>query len=290
MLTPEITERLSRFVSLEHLREMPIDEARKVNDREAAVMFGPVAEVGRVRDEVIEGDIPVRIYQPTPPALGTLVYFHGGGWVVGSLDSHDGVARHLCRHAGCTVVAVGYRLAPEHRYPDALVDAWDATSWAYRNLEGPVAVGGDSAGGNLAAVVARWAPGRELRLALQLLVYPVLDLTAPGEDSDYWRSQYFGSNQTAAREPNASPLLAGDLAGLAPVYLQSCTLDPLWPQATDYEARLRAAGVSVGHKVYPDLIHGAYRMPAVLPGALAMLDDSAEGLAHALGMRARGLA
>src|SRR6266446_2062863 len=141
MLTPEVTERLSQFVSLDYLGEMPVGEARAVNDREAAVMFGPIEEVGSVSDEVVEGDIPVRIYEPTPPARGTLVYFHGGGWVVGSLDSHDGVARHLCRHAGCTVVAVDYRLAPEHTYPDAVVDAWDATSWAYRNLKGPFAIG-----------------------------------------------------------------------------------------------------------------------------------------------------
>jgi acetyl esterase len=285
MLTPEVTERLSQFVSLEHLGEMPVGEARAVNDREAAVMFGPIEEVGSVRDEVVEGDLPVRIYEPTPPALGTLVYFHGGGWVVGSLDSHDGVVRHLCRHAGCTVVAVDYRLAPEHRYPDALEDAWTATSWAYRNLKRPLAIGGDSAGGNLAAVVARWARGREFQLAVQLLVYPVLDLTAEGKLSDYWwNGQYLGTNATAAGEADASPLLADDLAGLAPVFMQSCTLDPLRTQATRYEARLREAGVQVGHKVYPDLVHGAYRMPGVLPGARAMLDDSAAAVAHAIGL------
>jgi acetyl esterase len=284
MLTPEVAERLSRFVSLEHLHEMPVGEARAINDREAQLMFGPVAEVGRVRDEVIEGDIPVRIYRPTPPATGTLVYFHGGGWVVGGLESHDGVARHLCRHAGCTVVAVDYRLAPEHTYPDALVDAWDATSWAYRNLEVPLAIGGDSAGGNLAAVVGRWARDREIPLAVQLLVYPVLDLSVQGELENYWMATYLGANQAAAREPDASPHLAADLSGLAPVFLQSCTLDSLWPQATRYEARLREAGVEVGHKVYPDLVHGAYRMAAVLPGARAMLDDSAAALAHAIGL------
>jgi acetyl esterase len=266
---------LAEFASLDGLEAMPIETAREVNDREAAVMFGPVDEVGAIENRLVEGSIPVRAYQPQGSARGTLVYFHGGGWAVGGLESHDGVARFLCRHAGCTVVAVDYRLAPEHRFPAALDDAWAAAGWAFAQMHGPFAVGGDSSGGNLAAVVARRARDHGTELALQLLVYAALDLS---RDS-HWMRQYLGGQP--ADDPDASPLSATDLGGLAPALILSCGLDDLRPQADAYEQDLSRAGVEVRHLVYPDLIHGAYRMPAVLPGARRMLEDSAAGLARA---------
>jgi acetyl esterase len=283
MLSREMTARLSDFISLDHLHEMPVTEAREENDREAAIMFGDVDDVGSVDDRVVDGSVRVRVYEPEGIARGTLVFFHGGGWTVGGLASHDGACRFLCRHAGCTVVAVDHRLAPEHPYPAALEDAWAATQWAARELKKPLAIGGDSSGGNLAAAVAIWARDHGIDLSLQLLVYPALDLSSSGGLQGYWKSLYLGSNEEAANEPTASPLLAEHLAGLAPVLLLSCGLDSLWPQATRYESRLREEGVAVNHKVYPHLIHGAYRMPAVLPGALAMLEDSAAAVAMALG-------
>ena len=160
---------------------MAVDEARKLNDRDAPLMFGPVEDVFAVENRAIPGpggDIGIRIYRPDAEAgRPMLVYFHGGGWVVGSLESHDGVARFLCKFGRCLVASVDYRLGPEHRFPAAVEDAWAATTWAAEHAgeiggdSGRLAVGGDSAGGNLAAVVARWARERGRRIGLELLVY-----------------------------------------------------------------------------------------------------------------------
>jgi acetyl esterase len=205
--------------------------------------------------------------------------------VVGGLESHDGVARFLCKHAGCSVLAVDYRLAPEHRFPAAVEDAWAALKWVGDALELGfkwVAVGGDSSGGNLAAVVARRARDWGLRLRLQLLVYPALDLVAADHEAgefSYWVGEYV--DPAGAADPDASPMRAEDLHGLAPGLILSCGLDPLRHQAEAYASRLREAGVAVRHTVYPDLIHTAYRMPAILPGARRMLADSAAALAEA---------
>ena len=266
---------LKQFVSLDGLEELSIEEARTVNDREAPIMFGPVEEVGSIEQLTTR----MRLYRPERAGAGTLVYFHGGGWAVGGFESHDGVARHLCRHAGCDVVAVDYSLAPEHPFPAALEDAWHATRWVVGNNAGRVAVGGDSSGGNLAAVVALRARDTRIELALQLLVYPALDL----RHDSYWMKMYLGWH--SADDPDASPALAADLHGVAPALILSCGRDELKPQADAYTERLRQAGVPVRHIVYPDLIHTAYRMPGVLPGARKMLEDSAAALSDAFARR-----
>jgi acetyl esterase len=220
-----------------------------------------------------------------------MVYFHGGGWVVGSLDSHDGVARFLCRFGRCLVVSAAYRLAPEHRFPAAVEDAWAATYWVSKaapQIGGDarrLAVGGDSSGGNLAAVVARRARDRGLRLALQLLVYPVLNCRLRADlsvEDAYWVRQYLRAESDAA-DPDASPSRADDLRGVAPAVIQSCELDPLRKQADAYDRRLSEAGVLSEHIVYPGLIHTAYRMPGVLHGARRMLEDSAAALNRTFG-------
>jgi acetyl esterase len=186
------------------------------------------------------------------------------------------------------VISVAYRLAPEHKFPAAVEDAWTATLWASEHVEAAgLAVGGDSSGGNLAAVVARLARDRGLPLALQLLVYPALDLHMPrtslvAGEYGYWVEQYLRTDADG-EHPDASPLRAPDLAGVAPALLLSCGLDSLVEQADLYAQRLTAAGVRAEHTIYPGLIHGAYRMPAVLPGAQKMLDDSASALVKALG-------
>ena len=261
---------------------MPVDEARKIYDREAQTIFGPVEPVASVEDRDVrrdEGGIRVRIYRPAGTAAQTLVYFHGGGWVVGSIDSHDGVARHLCRFGRCVVISVDYRRAPEHRFPSAVEDAWTVTRWAARSA--PLVVGGDSAGGNLAAAVALRARDRGVPLALQLLVYPALDCVAPGHgEYGYWVRQYLRRPEDA-NEADASPLQATDLGGVAPALLLSCELDILRAQAEDYARRLREASVKATHVVYPGLMHGAFRMPAVLTGARRMLDDAAGALLRA---------
>ena len=282
-------ERLAGFVSLEGLPDMPVDVAREVNDREARVMFGPVESVFAIEEREVEGpggDIRVRIYRPdAEPDLPMLVYFHGGGWVVGSLDSHDGVARFLCRFGRCIVISVDYRLAPEHSFPAAVEDAWAITTWVSAQAERiggdaqRMAVGGDSAGGNLATVVALRARDTALPVALQLLVYPALDC---GEEPEigWWVHHYLPDAADRIR-PEASPLRAPDIHGVAPVVLLSCDLDPLKVQADAYARRLREAGIPTTTHTYPGLIHGAYRMPGVLPGATKMLEDSAAALGAA---------
>ena len=283
----------ARFLSLTTLPGMEVNAARRLNDSDAPHMFGPVETVFAVEEREIpgpDGAIPVRIYRPDA-ATGhpTLVYFHGGGWVVGSLDSHDGVARFLSSRGRCVVMSVDYRLAPEHRYPAAVEDAWASTIWAAEHAgeiggaQQRLGVGGDSAGGNLAAVVARWARERGMRIGLQLLVYPVLDCalrTDASAEYGYWVRSYLRSDADAA-ELDASPLRAGEFSGLAPAVIQSCATDPLREQAEEYTRRLRDAGVAAEHIVYPELIHGAYRMPGVLDGARRMLDDSAAAMIKA---------
>jgi len=274
---------------------MEVSAARKLNDRDAPLMFGPVEQVHAVENRTVPGtggDIPVRIYRPDGESdHPVLVYFHGGGWVVGSLDSHDGVARYLCRFGRCVVVAVDYRLGPEHRFPAAVEDAWAATRWVADHAgeigsdSRRLAVGGDSAGGNLSAVVARLAREGGPRLELQLLVYPVLDCALEPDASDeygYWVRNYLRSDTDAA-DPKASPLRADDLHGVAPALILTCGDDPLRPQADEYERRLREAGVPSEQVVYPELVHGAYRMPGVLDGARKMLEDSAAALIKAFG-------
>lgn len=286
---------LDRFDSLTRLPWMPVAAARRVNEEEAAVMFGPVEPVWRVDDRHLPGPsgvIRTRIYRPTEDyRLPVLVYFHGGGWVVGSLASHDGVARFLARYGRCLVISIDYRLAPEHRFPAAVEDALAATSWVQKHASeiggnaGLIAVAGDSSGGNLAAVVARHARDQGLDLAMQLLVYPALDcdLETAGDDG-WWLRQYLRT-EADAMDPDASPLRAGDLHGVARALVLSCGLDPLQAQAEAYVRRLGEAGVRAEHIHYPDLIHGAYRMPGVLPGARRMLEDSASALAGAFGVR-----
>jgi acetyl esterase len=272
--------------------------ARKINDLEAAVMFGPVEHVFAVEERHIAGpggELRIRIYRPDgrllPPVL---VYFHGGGWVVGGLDSHDGVTRHLCAHGGCMVVAVDYRLAPEHRFPAALEDAWAAAVFVHEHMaelggdSSRLAVAGDSAGGNLAAVVAMRARDAHLPLKLQLLVYPVLDCAGPaaslGDEAYGWWVHQYLRDASDGLNPDASPLLASDLRGLPPAVILSCEEDILRLEAAAYEKRLADAGVAVDHIHYSGLIHGAYRMPAVLDDARQMLDDSAAALIRTLGV------
>lgn len=283
-------EALSRFVSLTGLAGMPVEEARKINDREAAVMFGPVEPVFSVEEREIAGHLRARIYRPVASeVLPVLLYFHGGGWVVGSLDSHDGVTRFLANHARMLVISVDYRLAPEHRFPAAVEDAWASVAWAREQAAdvgcdaARLAVAGDSSGGNLAAVVARHARDRGIAFALQLLVYPALDLVLADADVEleWWRSQYLRTDADAL-DPDASPLRATDLRGVAPAAILSCGLDPLRQQAEVYAARLREAGIAADHVCFDGLIHGAYRMPAVLPGARDMLTASADALRKAL--------
>ncbi len=305
-LDPDARAYLDRLAAtgVPPVTELSPAEARRNTEAAAPGLFGPVEPVGAVVDRTLPGPVGVRVYEPAGQGRdrGVLVFFHGGGWVTGSLDSHDGVCRALAAATPCVVVAVDYRLAPEHRFPAAVEDAWAATAWVAEHAASlgadpaRIAVGGDSAGGTLAAVVALRARDRGLRLALQLLVYPVCDaacdtpsyrdcaegygLTAAAMRW-YWQ-QYLGPDGDPA-DPEASPLRASALAGAAPALVLTAEHDPLRDEGQAYAARLREAGVPVTLARYDGLIHGFYRMPAAIGRARNALAASAAALRVAFG-------
>lgn len=263
------------------LSDESVADARRNVEEAGPVGGGPTIQRVRVRDLRIPGDvatIPARHYTPDglPEGSPLLVYFHGGGFVVGSVNSHDNTCRLLATAADVRVLSVDYRLAPEHPFPAAPADAFAAFSYAARHAEelgidpSAIAVGGDSAGGNLAAGTSYQA----LRAggpqpAFQLLFYPGTDwsrrtrsrdLFADGffltdDDIEWFRSHYF-TDPAGYADPLASPLLAEDLRGMPPTYLATAGFDPLRDEGTAYAERLRAAGVPVAYHCHTDLIHG----------------------------------
>ncbi len=227
------------------------------------------------------------------------LYFHGGGWVLGGLNTHHGVCATLAQQAGCVVCSVDYRMAPEHRFPAAVDDAWAVTTWAAEHADelggrpGALAVGGDSAGGNLAAVCALKARDTGLPLALQLLVYPVMD--ADLETSTYrefaegyfltaYAMRWFWDHYLPEGDrfqPDASPLRADDVSGTAPALVITAEFDPLRDEGEAYARRLEEAGVPVTLSRYDGMIHGFYRMPAVIDRANDALAESSAALSAA---------
>jgi acetyl esterase len=277
--------------------ERSLADLRAGPDAEVPDVWGAPPVVDLIEERTIPGPghrVRVRIYRPAASEpLSVLVWLHGGGWVVGSLDSHDPVCRQLAVATPCVVVAPDYRLAPEHPFPAGLEDAWAALAWAASEaaaLGGDparVAVGGDSAGGNLAAVVARRARDRGLPLALQVLAYPVTDCAF---DTDSYREHATGLNLSREKmqwywgqylagadgtHEDASPLRAERLGGVAPALVQTAGHDPLRSEAEAYAARLAEAGVPVTLTPYPTMIHGFLRLPALVPHALEGLAEIA---------------
>ena len=278
----------------------PEQARRQMEMRRAAAPPGdPVAHV---EDRAIPGpagDIPIRIY--TPEASGTLpvlVYFHGGGWVIGSIETHDATSRALANAAGCIVVSVDYRLAPEHKFPAAAEDAYAATKWVAESaaaLGGDprrIAVGGDSAGGNLAAAVCLMARDRGgPSLAYQVLIYPVTDYSfdtpsyrenAEGylltKDSMGWFWNHYLRDESDGRNPYASPLRAESLAGLPPALIITAEFDPLRDEGEAYADRLREAGVPVACSRYDGMIHGFVGLATVLDKGKLAVGEAAGAL------------
>ena len=231
------------------------------------------------------GDLAVRVISPVEGAAkGTLVYFHGGGWVVGDLDSHEAHVIRLANRAGVAVVNVDYRLAPEHPFPAAVDDAIAAMLWASQRLdrlggEGePLAVGGDSAGGNLAAVVAWMARDAGVKLAAQLLIYPATDLSRMANDPV--RAAYFGGHfAEVSRDPRASPVLA-DLKGVAPAIIGVGPHDFLYQDSLAYAQALGAAAVETRLRVFPTLNHGFFSYTAISKACEAAADSLCDDLAE----------
>lgn len=294
IIDPQAKAYLEWLASLDlpPLDQQTPEDARAASEGRAAALFGPVEDVHAVEDFEVDG-VPVRLYAPSADAGPIVVFFHGGGWVVGSLDTHDGLCRALAKSTGCRVVAVHYRLAPEHRFPAAVDDCWTVTRWAFGQTP-RVAVAGDSAGGNLAAVMALRARDAGLRLASQVLVYPVIDhrfdtpsyaanaegysLTLDGMRW-YW-DHYLGGADGS--HPDASPLRADSVAGVAPALVVVCGLDPLRDEGVAYAERLRTAGVPVELSEYEGMIHGFVRMNAVIDRSRDLQDEVARHLAAAL--------
>lgn len=213
------------------------------------------------------GDIAVRIVRPvSEETTGTLVYFHGGGWVLGDLDSHEAHAIRIANCTGLVVLNVDYRLAPENRFPAAYDDAVSATVWATQHLDKlggvgkPLAVGGDSAGGNLAAAVAVYARDSKIDLKAQLLLYPCTNMSGRGGPE----IAYLGDDAvTKALDPRASPLRAKSLAGLAHAIIAVGSYDFLYEDNMNYANALRAANVEVDLLQFPDLSHGFFSYTAI---------------------------
>jgi acetyl esterase/lipase len=283
------------------------EEARALYRAGREVLSPPAPPVAATRDlraPSTDGHpVPVRLYRGigAPERAPALVYLHGGGWVVGDIETHETVCCHLANAARCLVVSVDYRMGPEHKFPAAVEDAFAALAW----VEGEaaalgvdparLAVGGDSAGGNLAAVVGLLARDRGgPRLALQALLYPATEaaMTHPshrrfGEGhlltrstTEWFYAQYLRSPADAA-DWRVSPLRAADLAGVAPAYVLTCGYDPLCDEGDAYAVRLAEAGVPVQRRSYPDQIHGFLTLGKIVHAAGPALDEIAAALAAA---------
>lgn len=303
--------KLMAAAGLPRVESMPAPEAREFFRQSAGLLAPAPAEMDRVLNRTVpgpHGDIPVRIFVPRKGKAPhpVLVYYHGGGWTVGDLDTHDGVTRALADAAECIVVSVDYRMGPEHRFPCAVDDALAAFAWAAAQASqfggdpARLAVGGDSAGGNLSAVVAQQTRDAGLRMPdFQLLVYPVTDLGAESHSYElfadgfyltrdlmrWFSANYLGDrNAPAAMDPRASPLRAADLAGLPSTFLLTAGYDPLRDEGKVYAERLLEAGVDVEYRNYESLIHGFFSMTGVVREARHAFDDTVAALRAGLGV------
>ena len=278
--------------------EVPVEEARAAHSAETERLCGPGDAVAEVRD-VVAGDLRIRTYRPHENDGGVVAFTHGGGWMMGTLESYDSALRSLAGAAGAVVASIDYRMAPEHRFPAAVDDTLAGIRWlaAHAGEVGGdgsrLAIAGDSAGGNLAAVAALRLRG-ELPLRLQALIYPITD---SGRDTPSYREFASGHGLSAAsmrrfwdlyldgadgRHPDVSPLQAPDLGGVAPAYVLTAEEDVLRDEAEAYAARLREAGVPTELVRWPGTIHGFFRWLAVAGAAREAIDAVAAALRRAL--------
>ena len=281
-------------------------EAREAYMKSRAVLQPepePVAEARDLAAPGPHGPIPLRLYRPdgAPGPLPGLIYYHGGGWLLGGLDSHDGVCRRFANAARCVVVSVDYRMAPEHKFPAAVDDCAAATAWAIGRAAtlgidpARVAVGGDSAGGNLAAVMALMARDGSLpKLAFQLLIYPATDMTMTTVSSQTvgpgvpltsatmkWFIDHYMRGPADLTDWRASPIRAASVAGTAPALVLTAAADPLRDEGIAYAARLEREGVRTTAIHLTDQIHGFMSMGKVIRAADTAIDMMAASLRRA---------
>ncbi|MBL6937801.1 MAG: alpha/beta hydrolase [Alphaproteobacteria bacterium] len=260
--------------------------------------------IGKVQNLTVPGKggpIPIRVYTPVAAgreSMPALIYFHGGGWVIGNIDSHDGLCRLMANEGGFRVIAVEYRLGPEHKYPAAYDDAISALTWIASNAAGigvdanQLAVGGDSAGGCLAAVCAQYAKAKGIPLDAQMLFFPVTQIGEQTASLKEFAVGYFLEKETLdwfydcylpagadKNDPKISPLRAKDLSGLAPAYIMLGGFDPLHDEGMQYADKLRAAGVKVTVADYSDMVHTFIYLQSVLPQAHEALASAAKAVA-----------
>ena len=313
-LTPAMRDVISRMTRAGRapLHTLNPVEARAAYAAGAGVLEIPAPKLARVEDFKLPARdgyaLSARLYCPlavsenatSPDALPVLLYFHGGGFTIGSVATHDVLCRQLCHLANCAVISVDYRLAPEHKFPVAANDAWDALQWLAANAGGlglndrKIAVGGDSAGGTLAAVCAVLARDVGLKLPLQLLFYPgcaahqdtashriYAEGFVLGEAQITWLfNQYLNSPQDRD-DWRFAPLNAQDVDAVAPAWLGLAECDPLVDEGVMYADKLRAAGVAVDLEIYRGVTHEFIKMGRVIPEALQAHRDAARALQRA---------
>jgi len=286
---------LSGSTSLVEGRE--VDEARALNRAGVPIVNGPprpMARVEEMRIPVPGGEVAARLYEANgaPPVGPLLLYYHGGGWVIGDLETHDGLCRFLAALGGCRVLAVDYRLAPEHPFPAPLEDAIAAFSWAVEHAgelgadSSRIAVGGDSAGANLSAAVCLATRDPGPRPAMQLLLYPPTDTIGDQPSREKfaegflltrndmrWFEERYLPDGCAPDDPRVSMMRAPDLSNLPPAFVATAGFDPLRDEGEVYAARMHEAGVEVAHRRFPRLIHGFANLTAISPSSrTAMLE------------------
>ncbi len=251
--------------------------------------------------------IPARLYVPAgtkDTETPGMVFIHGGGFMIGDLDSHDSLCRQLAHHSGCRIIAIDYRLAPEHKFPAAVDDAIAAASWVYNNAAtyhiNPerIAIGGDSAGGNLSAVVANHFNQHDgPKLAFQLLIYPATNRTVETNSLrdlkqgvtlderilNYFHDEYFGGSGADPSDPRISPALASSHRGVPPAHIITAEYDPLRDEGEAYYEILKAAGVEVSYHCYPGLMHNFVQQTGVVTNARLAVEEVAAIMKHALG-------
>jgi len=265
----------------------------------------PIGKVANIAIPVAHGELAARSYAAVAAggeALPTLVFFHGGGWVIGNVDTHDGLCRMLANESGCRVISVEYRLSPESKFPEAVDDAFAALEWIEKNAAdlgvdaNRLAVGGDSAGGALAAVMTQMAKAKGApKLAFQLLLFPVTQIGAETKSLRDFAEGYFLERKTLdwfyahylpgdadKTDSRISPLLAKDFSGLPPAYIMLAGFDPLHDEGQHYAEKLRAAKVDVTVSDHLDMVHDFIYLQAVLPQAAEALKAAAQAVKTAL--------